>query len=1057
MRGKTVPNQLSSSPSLAGRLFLFLNFKRLKVWLWWMGAVILCAALLFIEIQTSLLQTWFFTSTNERLYYSLKDGPSQEIIFPRAHAPFDERRGYSRLQFFQKRLISQGYIVNQQARQSETMLTLLERGISPPYLERPDSGLEIIGADGLPLFRYAQGDFLFSKVDDIPPLLVKTLLFLENRDLDQPATSWQNPVIEWDRTLKAAAYFVAGKLQLPVPVQGGSTLAVQLEKFRHSPHGRTDNPLEKLRQLIGASLKAYQEGANTRAWRERIIVDYLNTVPLAAAPGYGEIHGLGEGLYAWFGIRLSDAVKDLHSAQLTPAKLRTFKHALALLISVRAPSVFLIDERSSLKDKVDQFTRLMARDGIIDWDFATQLQETAIEFSPAAPVMPQPSSVKNKAANAIRISLLEALGMNNLYDLNRLHLRADSTIDVPLQKRVTDFFDRLTQPEVVKAYGLNGERMLEGDDPSKLIYSFLLVEATPQGNLVRVQADTLAAALDFNKSVKLELGSTAKLRTLTHYLELIAELHQELAELDPKLLLERGNAARDPLTKWAAETLRGDKGIELQAFLDKAMERQYSANPGEAFFTGGGLHYFENFDRLENSKVFDLGDALRNSNNLSFIRLMRDLVSYHRARLPYNANDVLDKADDPTRQKMLREIAEDESRAPLRRAYQNYAKQSAGEIVKRLSAGKGGAERRLAILFFAWQIGKDEAALAAWLEKHGAKTSGAEVSKLFQAYQNPRLTLADHAYLLGIHPLDLWCAGELRSNPKLTWDALYAKSGVARQVGSAWLLNPRNSKAQDNRLRIRIEKEAFARMTPYWQRLGFPFKSLVPTYATAIGSSSDRPTALAELAGILVNDGVRRSTTALRKIHFANNTPYETLFERPQDKGEQVLLPEVARTVRKAMASVVEQGTARRLNGAFKLADGKVVTAGGKTGSGDNRFETFNRAGAVVSSRATNRTATFVFYIGERYYGVITAYVQGQEAGNYNFTSALPVTLLKLLAPTIVAKLDNKELDEVPPPIVETPADAFAPPAKAAPAARPAPSVPQPPAAPEAAAPEAES
>ena len=136
-----------------------------------------------------------------------------------------------------------------------------------------------------------------------------------------------------------------------------------------------------------------------------------------------------------------------------------------------------------------------------------------------------------------------------------------------------------------------------------------------------------------------------------------------------------------------------------------------------------------------------------------------------------------------------------------------------------------------------------------------------------------------------------------------------------------------------------------------------------------------------------------------------------------------MLAPEIARTMRKAMAEVVEQGTARRLNGVFKLADGKVLTVGGKTGSGDNRFQTFSRSGAVISSRATNRTATFVFYIGERYYGVITAFVQGQEAGNFHFTSSLPVTLLKLLAPSISAKFNNKKLEEVPPPVEETPAD----------------------------------
>jgi membrane peptidoglycan carboxypeptidase len=562
MSEKPIHSELPRVPSLGSRLFSFLNFKRLKVWLWCLAVVLIVAACVYVEIQTSILQSWFFTSTNERLFYTLKDGPSREIVFPRA-APFDERRGYSKLPAFQAKLESQGYRVNQQVRQSETMLRLLDHGISPPYLERPDTGLEIMGADGALLFRYAQADFLFRKIDDIPPLLVKTLLFIENRDLDRPVTSWQNPVIEWDRTLKAALFYIGSKLQFPVPVQGGSTLAVQLEKFRHSPHGRTDDPLEKLRQIVGASLKAYQEGPNTRAWRERIIVDYLNTVPLAAAPTYGEIHGLGEGLYAWFGMGLADVIKELNEPGNSPAKLRAFKHALTLLISVRAPSVFLVGEHASLEEKVGQFTRVMARAGIIDGTFATELQETPIKFLLTAPLPPQPSSSKNKAANAIRVSMMDSLGINSLYDLNRLHLQVDSTIDVPLQRQISEFFNRLAQPEVIKGYGLDGERMLQSDDPAKLIYSFLLVEATPNGNLVRVQADNLDAALDINKGVKLELGSTAKLRTLTHYLELIAELHTELNGLDPQQLQQRGNEARDPLTKWAAETLRVEKGLAL--------------------------------------------------------------------------------------------------------------------------------------------------------------------------------------------------------------------------------------------------------------------------------------------------------------------------------------------------------------------------------------------------------------------------------------------------------------------------------------------------------------
>jgi len=124
--------------------------------------------------------------------------------------------------------------------------------------------------------------------------------------------------------------------------------------------------------------------------------------------------------------------------------------------------------------------------------------------------------------------------------------------------------------------------------------------------------------------------------------------------------------------------------------------------------------------------------------------------------------------------------------------------------------------------------------------------------------------------------------------------------------------------------------------------------------------------------------------------------------------------------MRKAMADVVEQGTARRLSGVFRSPDGKPIIVGGKTGSGDNRFGTFNRWGDVITSRATNRTAAFVFYIGDRYFGVITAYVQGKEAENYHFTSALPVAIMRLLAPTLMGRVDKKESETLPSDQLET-------------------------------------
>ena len=58
---------------------------------------------------------------------------------------------------------------------------------------------------------------------------------------------------------------------------------------------------EKIRQMISASVRAYQGGPDTTVARERIVRDYLNSVPLSAVPGHGEVHGMAEGLRVWYG------------------------------------------------------------------------------------------------------------------------------------------------------------------------------------------------------------------------------------------------------------------------------------------------------------------------------------------------------------------------------------------------------------------------------------------------------------------------------------------------------------------------------------------------------------------------------------------------------------------------------------------------------------------------------------------------------------------------------------------------------------------------------------
>ena len=126
---------------------------------------------------------------------------------------------------------------------------------------------------------------------------------------------------------------------------------------------------------------------------------------------------------------------------------------------------------------------------------------------------------------------------------------------------------------------MRGPRLLSEGDPTDVVYSLLLFERTAEGNALCAQLDNLDQPFDVNDGMKIELGSTAKLRTLAHYLEIVGELHGRLAPLGPKRLRARWLAARDPLTYWAALQFLERKSMPLDTLLAAALDREYSASP----------------------------------------------------------------------------------------------------------------------------------------------------------------------------------------------------------------------------------------------------------------------------------------------------------------------------------------------------------------------------------------------------------------------------------------------------------------------------------------------
>lgn len=1009
---------------------------------WWLfgllvlGALVLLGLAIAREMHTSRLQAREFSQFAATLSYSMHKGPSDAVIYP-GEGPFDKRLGYSALGEFLPRLFKRDYVIVEQARFSPALMNYVQHGFFVPYAEKIQAGLSITDCKGDALYQFHYPQHLYPDFASIPPVIVHSLLFIENRDLLDPADPRSNPAVDWPRFAMAAYSQVAKHLALPGQSAGGSTLATQLEKYRHSPDGLTVSGSEKLRQMISASVRAYQDGPQTLGARQRIVRDYLNSVPLSAVPGHGEVHGMAEGLRVWYGADFAEVNKTLASTDSDPASLAArglaLRQVLSLMIAQRRPSHFLSKGRNELATLTDSHVRLLAANNIIDRPLADAALASKVVFRDWVAQPTIVPIVTNKGISVARSRLSSALG-RPLYDLDRLDLSATSTLQADLQGQVSEYLKSLADPAFAAQMGLIGERLLTPTSTTQVRYSFTLLERTADGSRVRVQTDSTDQPFDINEGSKLELGSTAKLRVLTQYLEIIAELHDKYVDMTPAQLSKVEVADTDFISRWALDYLARNKDRNITAMLDAALERKYSASPGEAFFTGGGMHVFNNFRREDNGRMPTLKDALRESINLPFIRLMRDLVRYSTYSAPGNSGKLLKDDAEPRRQEYLARFADREGTDFMRRFWKKYQRKTSQERLDTFLDSLRVTPIRLAAVHRYLFPEADQATFNAFVRAHMKAEPGTakrpplkkdqltdqRLEGLYAAYGPGTYDLPDQGYIARVHPLDLWLLGYLLKNPTASFQDAVLASHFERQEVYSWLFKSRHKGARDSRIRTMVEIEAFLDIHQRWKRVGYPFDHLVPSLATAIGSSGDRPAALAELVGIIQNDGVRLPVLRIDTLHFAADTPYELRLAGDPDRGQRVLSVEVARALRGAMSQVVDAGTARRVSGSFKLPDGTLLTMGGKTGTGDNRIESFGAGGRLIGSRSLNRTATFVFFLGDNHFGTLTAFVPGRAAEAFKFTSALPVQVLKGMAPILLPYLQPGGNTLCTPPLVAT-------------------------------------
>ena len=977
---------------------------RLRIWL----VVGVVSLMLFcvagFEFRYAWFQSQWISDYASRLHYQLGDGESEAIRFPEA-GPFNQRLGYSLIPDLQPRLQQQGYGISHQARFSSELLDYADHGLFLPYQEKTHTGLEVLDYRGEPIYRFTYPRSSFSEFESIPALLVEALLFIENRRLLDPALPRANPAVDWPRLAGASVAMVTSSLGGNGPSHGASTLATQMEKYRHSFEGRTQSPMDKLRQMASASVRAYMNGPETLEARQQLVRDYLNSVPLTAAPGHGEVHGIGDALWVWFAEDIDNFSASLDGRQGQAAQALALRQALALIIAQRRPSWYLLGGRDELQELIDSHIRLLANHQRIDEDLAQTALRTPMAFRDwqTQPLLEHTSA--DKAARVTRNQLASLLG-RPFYDLDRLDLQASSSLDVGLQRAVTAFLENLADEDAAAEAGLLGETLLSRQQAAQVRYSFTLMERTASGNQVRVQTDTTGLPFDLNAGSKLELGSTAKLRVLTSYLEIIAELHGELAGAEAQMLRQITANRGDPLTNWAVDYLQAKPQASLAEMLEAALQRRYSASPWEQFFTGGGVQRFNNFRKEDNRRIVTVQQALQESLNLPYVRLLRDVVRYSLHQSVEEADSLLTNDRDPRRKAYLQTFADREGRVYLQRFWRRYAGMDEQQRFERLMQHVQPIAARLSVVHRTLYPQADFETFREFLEERVRVPQKPDrIERLYRTYAPGSYNLTDQGYIAQIHPLELWLLGYLKQNPQATLNEVLSASAVERQEVYGWLFRTRHASARNVRIRTMLEREAFDALHRRWQRVGYPFPHLVPSLGTALGSSGDRPSALAELMGIILNDGKRLDLQRITSLHFAADTPWETRFEPASGRERQVLHSEVAAALRQALSAVVLDGTGRRLQGVFMTANGEPLEVGGKTGTGDNRIHTVTASGAVISSEVMNRTATFVFFLGPNHFGTLTAFVPGEGAGAFHFTSALPAQVLKSMAPVLAPYL----------------------------------------------------
>jgi membrane peptidoglycan carboxypeptidase len=689
-----------------------------KVLVWGGGALTAAftlAAPLVIEAEFSPVQEYLGTNVAHN-----KTGPGfsakKVTTPPEARSAIDKTRGYADNLKEDAILRKQNFTVSPQKEHYERKIL----GTPLFSLEEPkaQAGLSIIDDSGETIYQAKYPRQIFNSFDEIPVIWWQTLLEVENRELLNHQDDKidlivadiaynKNVTIEIDRLAKAIFLHVAKKAGLNVSTPGGSGLPVQIEKMLHSPNGQSHGDSdEKKRQILTAMAKYYKD-----LDAKKFVVTYFNTVSLASTKWDGNVDGYAEAMHIWYGRDL-DQVKtmlntpdDKLDAEGLKLKAQIYMEAASLVIAVKKPDEYYNGPavrgahlskaeraelgRKEMRERLGLLLHSFVTKGIISQKLFDQIDLNNLKIADPNVRHEVEAPSPYKYVNNLRIKTQQTMKVPSLYDLDRRDLTARSTLLGSLNRAAEEVCNDIHDPAFARANGLvggpEGRFNFDERDLPYVKCAVIINEQLPDGrNVNRVLTDNVKnSPMNQVSGGRQGMGSTSKFRWgLAVYELTMGELYDKYSTKTPEELNARLKeiSVNDNLTRWALTTLADPKnaGMTFETFLDAALERTYSGNPGGT--------EVQNFDSEENSWNKSVRINFHFSVNAAFIRIMRDNVSYVIYEKMGIDPKMFDDMSHPARDAYLDDFTKQEGAIFLYRAYVEQQDMSPAAVEKLLIA-----------------------------------------------------------------------------------------------------------------------------------------------------------------------------------------------------------------------------------------------------------------------------------------------------------------------------------------------------------------------------------